>query len=85
MEYRGIRAHIVLCWLALLMIRIIETTTGTTWFTIRRELDRLHIGTFTGPAGTFRRSTEPTKPQRDVFAKLDIPVPNRIVELTPAP
>lgn len=25
-----IRAHVVLCWLALLMIRIIETITGTT-------------------------------------------------------
>ncbi|MBF6303176.1 transposase, partial [Nocardia amamiensis] len=80
-----IRAHVVLCWLALLMIRIIETTTGATWFTTRRELDRLHVGTFTGPAGTFRRATEPTKPQRDLFAKLDIPIPKQIVELTPAP
>ena len=26
-----IRAHVVLCWLALLLIRIAETTTGTTW------------------------------------------------------
>ena len=26
-----IRAHVVLCWLALLLIRIVETTTGQTW------------------------------------------------------
>ena len=58
-----IRAHVMLCWLALLLIRIVETTTGDTWTTVRRELDRLHVGTFTGPAGTFRQRTELTKPQ----------------------
>jgi len=26
-----IRAHVILCWLALLLIRIAETTTGVTW------------------------------------------------------
>ncbi|MET8413293.1 transposase, partial [Streptomyces sp. NPDC005195] len=35
-----IRAHVILCWLALLLIRIAETTTQATWPTIRRELDR---------------------------------------------
>ena len=59
-----IRAHVLLCWLALLLIRIAETSTGQTWPAIRRELDRIHLGTFTGPAGTFRRRTELTKPAR---------------------
>src|SRR6266545_530933 len=45
-----IRAHVVLCWLALLLVRVAETTTGQTWPTLRRDLDRLHVGTFTGPA-----------------------------------
>jgi hypothetical protein len=80
-----IRAHVILCWLALLLIRITETTTGRTWQHIRRELDRLHIGTFTGPAGTFRQLTELTKPQRDLLARLDIPTPKKIIELTPEP
>src|SRR6266568_5260404 len=80
-----IRAHVTLCWLALLLIRIIETTTSTTWFNTHRELDRLHVGTFTGPAGTFRRTTEPTKAQRDLLARLDIPAPKQIIELAPTP
>ncbi|HEV3498099.1 MAG TPA: IS1634 family transposase, partial [Actinomycetes bacterium] len=46
-----IRAHVLLCWLALLLIRITETTTGRTWTNVRAELQRLHVGTFTGPAG----------------------------------
>ncbi|MFU8855278.1 transposase, partial [Micromonospora sp. SL1-18] len=33
-----IRAHVVLCWLALLLIRITETTIGDTWHNIRRHL-----------------------------------------------
>ena len=79
-----IRAHVILCWLALLLIRIIETTAGDTWNNIRRHLDRLHLGTFTGPAGTFRQRTELTKPQRDLLAKLAITPPKQIIELEPA-
>src|SRR5271170_622683 len=79
-----IRAHVILCWLALLLIRIIETTTGGTWPAIRRHLDRLHTGTFTGPAGTFRQRTELTKAQAGLLARLDIPAPRQIIELEPA-
>jgi DDE family transposase len=79
-----IRAHVILCWLALLLIRIIETTTGDTWNNIRRHLDRLHAGTFTGPAGLFRQRTELTKPQRDLLAKLAITPPKQIIELQPS-
>ncbi|MER6076296.1 IS1634 family transposase, partial [Streptomyces sp. NPDC001817] len=80
-----IRAHVLLCWLALLLVRITETTTGDTWPRIRRELDRLHLGTFTGPAGTFQQVTTPTKPQQDLLAKLGIPAPKQIAGLQPAP
>jgi transposase len=56
-----IRAHVILCWLALLLIRITETTCHATWPALRRELQRIAIGTFTGPAGTFRpRSPRPS-------------------------
>ncbi|MEV0928898.1 IS1634 family transposase [Streptomyces spongiicola] len=80
-----IRAHVLLCWLALLLVRITETTTGDTWPRIRRELDRLHLGTFTGPTGTFQQVTTPTKPQQDLLTKLGIPAPKQIAGLQPAP
>jgi Transposase DDE domain len=79
-----IRAHVILCWLALLLIRIAETTTGTTWAKISDELDLLTPGAFTGPAGTFRQTAELTKTQRDLLAKLKIPHPRKIIEATPA-
>jgi len=79
-----IRAHVLLCWLALLLIRIAETKTGQTWAEIRDELQRLHLGTFTGPAGSFRQRTELTTGQKKILAALDLPEPRRIVEATPA-
>ena len=79
-----IRAHVLLCWLALLLARVAETTTGHTWTTIRAHLQRLHLITFSGPAGTFRQRTEPTKPQRDLFAALNLDPPKKIIEITPA-
>jgi hypothetical protein len=79
-----IRAHVILCWLALLLVRVAETTTGQTWQNLRRELQRLHAVTFTGPDGTFRQTTEPTKPCIDIYAQLDLPLPNKIAEITPA-
>jgi len=81
-----IRAHVVLCWLALLLVRIVETTTGATWQTLNGELNRLQVITFTGPDGTFRQRTELTKPQRDIYATLQLDPPSKIIELaTPTP
>jgi len=76
-----IRAHVLLCWLALLLVRVAETTTARTWPTIRAELDRLHLITFTGPTGTFRQTTELTKPQRDLFTALTLNPPKKIIEV----
>ena len=76
-----IRAHLVLCWLALLLVRIVETTTGATWRSLAAELNRLQVITFTGPDGTFRQRTELTKPQRDIYATLQLDPPSKIIEL----
>ncbi|MEU1595947.1 hypothetical protein ABZ468_24580 [Streptomyces sp. NPDC005708] len=79
-----IRAHVLLCWLALLLAHIAETRTGQTWPTLRRELDRIKLGTFTGPAGTFQQRTEITKPQRDLLDALKLAPPPRIYQHAPA-
>ncbi len=79
-----IRAHVILCWLALLLVRIVETTTGDTWSRLREDLQELHVGTFEGPAGTFRQRTELSTAQRDILTKLDIDAPKKIIELGPA-
>ena len=76
-----IRAHVLLCWLALLLARIAENAAGQTWPEIRRELEKIHLGTFTGPAGTFRQRTEITRNQRAILKTLEIDAPPRIYQL----
>jgi hypothetical protein len=80
-----IRAHVILCWLALLLIRITETTTGDTWNNVRRELQRLAVGTFTGPVGTYQQTTDLTPEQTRILATLGIAAPPRILGLAPHP
>jgi len=79
-----IRAHVVLCWLALLLIRVMETTCEESWPQLRRELEKLQLGSFQGAAGTFRQRTEITASQRAILGKLELAEPPRIQELTPA-
>jgi hypothetical protein len=79
-----IRAHVLLCWLALLLARIAENACGDAWPELRRELDKIHVGTFTGPAGTFRQRTEMTKPQTAILKALEISTPPRIYQLKPS-
>jgi hypothetical protein len=79
-----IRAHVLLCWLALLLARIAENACGDAWPNLRRELDRIRVGTFTGPAGTFRQRTEITKPQLAILKALEIGAPPRIYQLKPS-
>ena len=78
-----IRAHVLLCWLALLLVRIIETKTGRTWATVREDLQDLHVGVFTGPAGTFTQTSTPTPAARTVLAALDVDPPKKILGLHP--
>jgi hypothetical protein len=83
LEHR-IRAHVLLCWLALLLVRIIETRTGRTWASVREDLQDLHVGVFPGPAGTFTQTSQPTTATKALLAALDIPAPKKILRLDPA-
>src|SRR4029453_18871276 len=58
LEHR-IGAHIVVCWLALLLIRIAERATNQSWRRIATELQRLHLVTLNGAAGTVQQTTQP--------------------------
>ena len=79
-----IRAHVLLCWLALLLIRIAETQTQQTWRNVRDELQRMHLGSFAGPAGSSHQRTELTPGQRDILRALNIAAPPQFLHLTAA-
>ena len=82
-EHR-IRAHVLLCWLALLLIRVTERQTNQTWRRIALDMQRLHLVTLTGPTGTAQHTTALTTPQREILTALRIEPPPRVTALTPA-
>jgi len=83
-----IRAHVILCWLALLLIRIAENQTSQTWRNLRDELERMHLGTFQGPAGTSQQRTELTAGHKHILRALGVAQPPLFLHLDsrqPAP
>jgi transposase len=79
-----IRAHVTLCFLALVLVRVAETATGDTWAQLRRELERMHLGEFTGPAGHVTQRTETTPRQRELLRALQIKEPPLVLDLQAA-
>ena len=78
-----IRAHVDLCWLALLLIRVAENTTGQTWRDLRRTVDRVHAITYTSTEGTVRTHTKPTAEAATIFRSLNLATPARVIDATP--
>jgi transposase len=81
---RRIRAHVLLCWLALLLGRVAERQTGHTWRRINLELGRLHLVTLAGPAGRVQHTTALTQSQRELYAATGVTPPPRVTSLQPS-
>jgi transposase len=77
-----IRAHIQLCWLALLLLRVIENATGDTWRNARHELDRLHLVTLATDHGRVAQRTALTAGHKSILTALNLPEPARYHDFT---
>ena len=65
-----IRAHVQLCWLAMLLIRVAETRAGDTWRNLRHELDRMHLVTLATADGRVAQRSATTSDQKTILAAL---------------
>jgi transposase len=75
-----IRAHVQLCWLALLLIRTVEHETGDTWRNVRNELDRMHLVTLETAEGRVAQRSATTPRQVEILRKFDIAEPARFYD-----
>jgi transposase len=75
-----IRSHVLLCWLALLLVRIAELETGRTWRTIRRLMQQQNLVDLSSRNGRILQHTELTNEQRNILKKLKITPPKRILQ-----
>lgn len=78
-----IEAHVLVCWLALLLVRLCETRCDQTWPRIRQEMDRLQRGEFECPSGRWIQRTELTSLQKQFLKALDVPPPPLFDSITP--
>jgi len=79
-----IRAHVLLCWLALLLIRVAERRCDTTWRRIATELGRVHTVTLHGAAGQAAQTTPLSPAAAGFLAACKIAPPPRITALNTA-
>jgi transposase len=82
LEHR-IRAHVLLCWLALLLTRVAERSCEQSWRQISRETGRLQQVTLAGEAGTIVQTTPLRPTQRAIYQALSIDPPPRISAFDP--
>jgi hypothetical protein len=84
LEHR-IRAHVLICWLALLLTRVAERSAGLSWRNINRQLGRITQVTLAGPAGTVTQTTPINSEQKAIYQALSITPPARITAFDPHP
>ena len=75
-----IRAHVQLCWLGLLLVRVIENGTGDTWRNVRHELDRMHLVTMETAEGRVAQRSNTTAGQAEILKALHIAEPGRFFD-----
>lgn len=78
-----IRAHVLICWLALLLVRVAERSSERSWRRIRAELERIKLVTLEGAAGTVEQTTPLSDAQREILASLEVEPPPAVTSLDP--
>ena len=79
-----IRSHVLICWLALLLVRIAEVETDMSWALIRGVMQRLHLGEFANEKNRVLRHTALSADQANILKKLKI-LPKPFVKLEATP
>jgi transposase len=76
-----IRAHVLLCWLAMLLIRIAENETGQTWFQMKKALATMQMGIHQMREGEMWERNPVSAKAKEIFTKLQVKIPPRYLKL----
>lgn len=79
-----IKAHVLLCWLALLLIRIAENESGETWHQLKQVFRPLLVGYHATQHGHIAQTTKLTSEQKRVLDAVNVKPPKRYREV-PSP
>jgi len=76
-----IRAHVQLCWLALLLIRLIETRTDQTWHQVMKTMRPLSVAIQQSSYGRVMQTNRVNSAQKSVLDALELKPPKRFLQL----
>ncbi len=77
-----IKAHVLICFLALVLVRITESQTGQTWDRIRASMERIHLVHFESKDGSILQRTELTSDQSNLLKRLSISHPPKVCKVS---
>jgi len=73
-----IDAHVILNWLALLLVRLVERETGASWPRVRDELAQLSLVSVKTSSGDFDVVSNLTVEQKKILRSLKVTPPKRV-------
>ncbi|WRP13595.1 hypothetical protein VLY81_09035 [Geochorda subterranea] len=76
-----IRSHVLLCWLALLMIRVAENETGQTWRQMRDLVAPIDVGRHATAHGEVWQVRPLTEEQKALFQALKVDRPPHYLKI----
>jgi transposase len=76
-----IRSHILICWMAMVLVRYAEEKTGLTWFSISRILDDITAGLIETKSSTLWYTSQISDKAKELFSKLSLKVPSKVLEV----
>jgi len=80
---KRIRAHVLIAWLSLLLVRIAERATDKTWNKLRDTLEDIQVGEFISNSGRFKMRTDLTREQAGILATMGVDEPPSFLKMEP--
>ncbi|MCL4515692.1 MAG: IS1634 family transposase [Firmicutes bacterium] len=77
-----IRAHVLLCWLGMLLIRVAENETEQTWHEMKKALSTLHVGGHRTHSGEVWQTNPADAEQKKLFETLQLKPPPRYYSIS---
>jgi transposase len=76
-----IKAHVLLCWLGLLLARAAENESGQTWEQVRDTLEENSLDILCGKDRRVQMVTDLTDEQRKTLKKMSVTEPKRVQQM----
>ncbi|WP_332446611.1 IS1634 family transposase [Sphaerochaeta sp.] len=74
-----IRSHILICWMAMVLVRYAEEETGASWFSISRALDDITAGLIETNSSFLWYTSQISDGAKEIFSKLGLKLPGKVL------